>query len=260
VLNKGAVPPPFEQVEVSPVVARFGQFVLDNQERIIRHWLTVVDRSPEVPASEDLTYRQLLDHLPELCLELGALLKRPDAPAIRDQAARDGSAHGRKRWQQGYNLAQLIREVCLIRDDVLDVWLDVFMRDNVSLASESKTGIRKLVIRFFDDLIIESTVQFASEQMAEMQVMHEALLEAETAAHSAKTEVLRHVSHSLREPLGAINFAAEALTGEEALSSDGQSNVRIILRNLKVEAQNVNELLTAAELSLRPGGRPQASR
>src|SRR4051812_11246768 len=250
------MPPPSDQTELFPAVARFGQFVLDNQERIIRHWLTVVDRSPEVPGSEDLTYRQLLDHLPELCLELGSLLKRPDAPSIRDQAARDAGAHGRKRWQQGYNLAELIREVCLIRNDMLDVWLDVFLRENSASSAESRTAICKLVMRFFDDLVIESTVQFASEQIAEMETIHEALLHAETAAHSAKTEVLRHVSHTLREPLGAINFAAEALT-EETLSSDGQNNVRIILRNLKVHRQNVNELLTAAELSLQPLAKPR---
>src|SRR3954464_1804089 len=208
-------------------VAQFGQFIIENWQRITRHWVTMVDRSPEVPASDDLTYRQLVDHLPELCHELGSILKRPDVPAIRDQAARDASAHGRKRWQQGYNLAQLIREVCLIRNDMLDVWLDVFLRENSASSAESRTGICKLVMRFFDDLVIESTVQFASEQIAEMETIHEALLHAETAAHSAKTEVLRHVSHTLREPLGAINFAAEALT-EETLSSDGQNNVRVI--------------------------------
>src|SRR3954464_13494201 len=161
-------------------VAQFGQFIIENWQRITRHWVTIVERSPEVPASDDLTYRQLVDHLPELCRELGSILKRPEVAAIRDQAARDAAAHGRKRWQQGYNLAQLIREVCLIRNDVLDVWLDVFMRDNTSFAADSRTAIRKLVMRFFDDLVIESAVQFASEQIAELQTMHEALLEAET--------------------------------------------------------------------------------
>src|SRR3954469_22061781 len=212
--------------------AQFGQFIMDNWQRITRHWVTMVDRSPEVPASDDLTYRQLVDHLPELCHELGSILKRPDVAAIRDQALRDASAHGRKRWQQGYNLAQLIREVCLIRNDVLDVWLDVFMREHTAFGAESRSAIQKMARRFFDDLVIESAVQFASEQIAEIETIHAALQEAETAAHSAKTEVLRHVSHTLREPLGAINFAAEALGAEERLSADGQSNVRIILRNL----------------------------
>jgi hypothetical protein len=122
--------------------AQFGQFVLDNRERIIRHWITTVDRSPEVPASDDLTYRQLLDHLPELCQELGALLKRPDVPAIRDQAGRDAGEHGRTRWQQGYNLAELIREVCLIRNAVLEVWLGVFARENAQVDRQSIEPVR----------------------------------------------------------------------------------------------------------------------
>src|SRR5215212_6533618 len=125
--------------------AQFGQFVLDNWQRITRHWVTMGDRSPEVPASDDLTYRQLVDHLPELCHELGSILKRPDVPAIRDQATRDAGAHGRKRWQQGYNLAQLIREVCLIRNDVLDVWVDVFKRENDALDPDSHRLLCKIV-------------------------------------------------------------------------------------------------------------------
>src|SRR4051794_38346656 len=175
-------------------VAQFGQFILENWQRITRHWVTIVDRSPEVPASDDLTYRQLVDHLPELCHELGSILKRPDVSAIRDQAARDASAHGRKRWQQGYNLAQLIREVCLIRNDVTDVWLQVFERESNAFNQESRGLICKMVQRFFDDLVIESTVQFASEQIADAQTIQVALLEAETAADSAKAEVLRHIS------------------------------------------------------------------
>ena len=240
-------------------VAQFGQFVLDNWQRITRHWVTIVDRSPEVPASEDLTYRQLVDHLPELCHELGSILKRPDVPAIRDQAARDAGAHGRKRWQQGYNLAQLIREVCLIRNDVIDVWLEVFERESDTCDGESRGLICKMVQRFFDDLVVESTVQFASEQIAEAQTIHAALLEAEMAADSAKTEVLRHVSHTLREPLAAMNFAAAALSAEKNLSPEARHSIQIILRNIKVQAQNVNELLVAAQIALSPRDKADVS-
>jgi signal transduction histidine kinase len=232
--------------------ALFGQFIIENWQRITRHWVTMVDRSPEVPASDDLTYRQLVDHLPELCHELGSILKRPDVPAIRDQAARDASAHGRKRWQQGYNLAQLIREVCLIRNDVIDVWVKVFEHESAGFDPESRGLICKMVQRFFDDLVIESTIQFTSEQIAEAQTIHAALLEAEMAADSAKSEVLRHVSHTLREPLAAMNFAAASLKVENNLSPEARNSVNIILRNIKVQAQNVTELLVAAEMTLSP--------
>src|SRR3954469_3847412 len=239
--------------------AQFGQFIIENWQRITRHWVTMVDRSPEVPASDDLTYRQLVDHLPELCHELGSVLKRPDVPAIRDQAARDASAHGRKRWQQGYNLAQLIREICLIRNDVIDVWLKVFERESDAY-DQGLTGlICKMVQRFFDDLIIESTVQFTSEQIAEAQTIHAALVEAEMAADTAKAEVLRHISHTLREPLAAMNFAAGALNQEKHLSPEARHRLHIIMRNIRVQAQTLSELRVAAKMFLPPRNKAAVS-
>jgi signal transduction histidine kinase len=241
----------FEVTKVSRGVAQFGQFILDNRDRIIRHWVTTVDRSPEVPATDELTYRQLVDHLPELCQELGSLLKRPDVPAIKDQAQRDAGEHGRKRWQQGYNLGELIREVCLIRNDMLDVWLDLFSRENAAFDGDSRNSAHKIVLRFFDDLVIQSAIQFAAEQIDEVRTIESALRDAENAAHSAKSEVLHHVSHTLREPLAAISFAAQALNMDKELSGEAKENVEIVLRNLKVEARNVDELLVAAQMQLQ---------
>ena len=231
-------------------MARFGHFLLTNQERITEHWVGVVDRSPEVSASEDLTYRQLLDRLPALCGELGSFLKRPDVPAIREQAARDASAHGSKRWHQGYSLSELIREICLLRNDILDVWLSAFAAETDGFDDQAQEVTRKMVRRFFDDMIIESAVQFTEEKTEVICEVRARLLKAENSAQEAKSNFLRNVSHALREPLAALAFAAEALTTERGLSAEGKENLLVILRNVKLEAVNVDELLLASELNL----------
>lgn len=205
-----------------------------------RRWVTLIDRSAEVPASGDLTYRQLLDHLPELCRELGAMLKRPDVPAIREQATRDATAHGTKRWQQGYNLAELIREISLIRNDVLEVWLQAFARENSAFDGLAQTVARTMVQRFFDNVVIDSTLQFTEEQA-------EAVRKAQAALPNAKAELLRHVSHNLREPLAAIAVAAEAMRAEVETTADARDFLDVILRNVTREAKFVDELLVAAE-------------
>src|SRR4051794_2250748 len=230
-------------------VASFGQFVLTNQEQITRRWVTVVDRSPEVASSDALTYHQVLDHLPPLCTELGMLLKQPNASGIRERASRDAGRHGQKRWQQGYKLDELLREICLIRSELLGNWFNVFARSEDGFDMSARDSAREIVQRFFDDVIIDSTVQFVQEQTEFIQQVRSQLAEAESAAQKSKSEVLRHVSHSLREPLGAIGFAAEALSEETGLSGQAQANVRSILRNVKLEAQHIDELLLAAELS-----------
>jgi signal transduction histidine kinase len=217
---------------------------------VTRRWVESVARSAEIASSDDLTYRQLLDHLPELLRELGGILKRPDVPAIREQAARDASAHGHKRWQQGFRLAELIREICLLRNDVLDVWLDAFAAENAAFEGEARNIAARMVRRFFDDVIIDSTAQFAEEQREEIHTVQAALLTAEGSAEAAKSDLLRHVSHTLREPLGAIALAAAALEGDPGLSTGAKDYIRIILRNVKVEAANVEELLLASGLDV----------
>jgi signal transduction histidine kinase len=238
-----------EKSAVPAAVADFGEFVLINQEEITRRWVTVVDRSPEVAASEDLTYRQLLDHLPELCRELAATLKKPGERSVRDRMTRDASAHGRKRWQQGYRLHELIRELCLIRRNFLDIWPKAFGAQNQAFDREHAQSVSRTVERFFDDIIIDSTIQFVDDQT-------EAVRQIKGAALAdAKSSLLRHVSHTLREPLAAIVLAAEALGSEQDHSREAHENIKIILRNAQIQADNVDELVLAAELF--SGGMPR---
>ena len=72
--------------------AGFGDLVHRHREEILHSWIAAVDRDPKISASDDLTYSQLLDHLPELCTELAALLKRPHAEGIKKHAKRDAQA------------------------------------------------------------------------------------------------------------------------------------------------------------------------
>ena len=44
-------------------LAELGEFLLARRADITRLWIAAVDRSPEITSSNDLTYKQLLDHL-----------------------------------------------------------------------------------------------------------------------------------------------------------------------------------------------------
>jgi hypothetical protein len=228
--------------------AAFGDFLFANRDEITRRWVTVVDRSPEVAASEDLTYRQLLDHLPQLCSEMAALLKDPRDEELRDSAKQDAGAHGRKRWRQGYNLEELIREICLIRQNFFETWPDAFAEKAQSFHGAVRERANQIVARFFDNLIIDSTVEFVEEQSAALHKIHAELIKERNAAAHAKSEVLRHISHNLREPLTAIVFAAELLNKDKTLSTAVRDSVDIIVRNARAEAAQVDELIYAASL------------
>jgi len=70
-------------------LAVFVEFALAHREQILQSWIAAVDQHPDISTSDNLTYTQLLDHLPELCTELAALLEQPNAREVKREARQD---------------------------------------------------------------------------------------------------------------------------------------------------------------------------
>jgi hypothetical protein len=66
-------------------------------------------------------------------------------------------------WRQGYKLEELIREICLIRRNFIDTWLQAFAAVDVRFDFDAQNAARRVVECFFDNVIIEATVQFVEE-------------------------------------------------------------------------------------------------
>jgi hypothetical protein len=228
--------------------AGFGEFVLKHREEVLRSWIAAVERHPKISASDNLTYTQLLDHLPELCTELAALLKQPDADQVKKNAKRDAKAHGWKRWRQGYKLEELIRELCLIRRDFIETWLPAFATANAHFDIESQNGAQQLVDRFFDNVIIEATVQFVEEHHQTVRRANAKLRARKKASAAARVEFVQLVSHQLREPLAPLLLAFDVLLQEESLSPRGIETIQMVQRSVKEEARAIKELLKIIQL------------
>ena len=231
-----------------PSIAAFGAFILAHRDEITRHWVTAVDRSPEVEASEDLTYRQLLDHLPQLCDELGAMLTAPHADLIENATARYSRTHGRKRWKQGYRLEEVIREVCIIRNDFLGRWFEAYESEFGRMGAEARRSSHRIVQRFFDNVIVGSAVQYVEEQQGRLGATEAALLDqkerAEVAA-SARQKFLGLVSHELRTPLTPILLAASLLSLDESMPAAARELGALIAHSARLEAAFIDDLLDA---------------
>jgi signal transduction histidine kinase len=231
-------------------IAGFGEFVLAHREQILQSWIVAVDQHPNISTSDNLTYTQLLDHLPELCTELAVLLKQPNAQEIKREAKQDARAHGWKRWRQGYKLEELIREICLIRRNFIDTWLKAFAAADERFDFDAENGARRIVECFFDNVIIEATVQFVEEHQEAVRQLN-ARLKPSATGHA---EFVRRITHLLREPLGPLLLGLEVLLREEALSPRGIEMIGVLQRGVKKEAQAIEELLRSTELleKMRP--------
>ena len=89
------------------------------QTALTERWMKLVFGDAEVEHSDQLTYRQLADHLPSIFEEICIVLERRN---LRDQEGaieRNARQHGQWRWQQGYRIDELVRELDLFRQVLL---------------------------------------------------------------------------------------------------------------------------------------------
>jgi signal transduction histidine kinase len=217
--------------------------VLSRREEILKSWIATVDNNPSISTSDNLTYTQLLDHLPELCTELAALLKQPDAKEIKREVKQDARAHGWKRWRQGYKLEELIREICLIRRNFIDTWLKAFAATDLGFGFDALNAAQRVVEGFFDNVIIEATVQFVEENQDAVRQLNARLKPRETG----NAEFVQRITHLLREPLGPLLLGLEVLLREESLSPRGVEMIGVLHRGVQKEAQAIEELLRSTE-------------
>lgn len=85
-------------------------------EQILRAWSEKVMSDRRVQSDAQLSYMQLIDHIPQIIEEL----KWAMATSPPEESLREANKHGRQRWQQGYELKEVIRELILLRATLLE--------------------------------------------------------------------------------------------------------------------------------------------
>ncbi len=97
---------------------------------------------------------------------------------------------------------------------------------------------------FFDNVIIEATVQFVEEHQEAVRQMNARLKPSATG----NAEFVQRITHILREPLGPLLLGLEVLLREESLSPRGVEMIGLLQRGVQKEAQAIEELLRSTEL------------
>jgi signal transduction histidine kinase len=97
---------------------------------------------------------------------------------------------------------------------------------------------------FFDNVIIEATVQFVEEYQEAVRQLNASL--KPRVAGNAK--FVQGITQLLREPLGPLLLGLEVLLREETLSLRGAEMIEVLRRGVKKEAEAIEELLRSTEL------------
>ena len=153
----------FEPSPEQLIIGRsLSNYLADRRDQIVSEWLAAVLLDKAVPATDQLTLSQLKDHVPQILDDLNQTLEDAFNQHRKERAAWRAALHGQLRWEQRYDIAQLVREISDLRT-VLIYRLAEYA-DTRTAEVAGGTGLFAMVVlhTFFDRLIRISVEQFVA--------------------------------------------------------------------------------------------------
>jgi signal transduction histidine kinase len=246
------------------ILSELGDYLLAQREEIIGEWLRAVEQNPDITSSHHLQYKELVNHLPELCQDLAELLKAPQSNQNRSEVSRAARIHGKYRWRQGYRLEEVIREASIVRRILFHNWVDAYAREVPKFDGETRRAAENIIHQAVDDVITDSAEQFVREQQKSISDLNSELADAlaevrqqkaaADAANKAKDRFLAMLSHELRTPLNPILLWANATLEEEQTAASLKEGIQMVRRNVELEVSLIDDLLDVARIT---GGKLQ---
>jgi signal transduction histidine kinase len=189
-----------------PSLAGLVVYLADQQSAILEQWLLSVHRDTQIESADRLPHRQLVDHLPRLLGELCEFLRVRDAELLTGDARRDASQHGEMRWQDGYKIDELLRELEVFRQLVAST-LFRYREVDPDFKGPAEVSANSQINQFFAEITVASARQFMHEQKT---LTHDFAQEL-AAAQQELGRASARLSQSLKERERAFTIVANEL-------------------------------------------------
>jgi signal transduction histidine kinase len=244
---------------MNPAAAsRFAEYLRARQSSITDAWVEAVRSDYAIASSQKLTRSELSDHLPALFNDLLDYFLTSAAETTRDRVRREARRHGNQRWNQGYQLTELLREIGIIHRLLLREGLDGFFQLHPDF-SAIREDARDLTNQFFEDATSGSVEQYVQNYTAQLNEAGHSLAKANERLQqtdASRLALIRTIAHDLGNFLTSLTWVVEAFGFE----SDEVERVRMLevtKRNLADMSALVRELtdysvLLAGDLKAEP--------
>jgi signal transduction histidine kinase len=199
--------------------------------------------SGEISSSERLTDQQLIDHFPLLFADLVEYFLTEADPSTRRRTIDAALKHGMTRWQQSYELVEVIRELGIVHRSILDHGIEKFFEENSQWVN-SIDNARKNLGAFFEDSVAGSVQRYVENFTDQLRSANAKLLKANESLSridESRLRLIRTVSHELANVLNALQLTITLVTtgNDEAIRSE---MLDIFQRNVQEMSELLNDL------------------
>ncbi len=232
-----------------------GKILLAKTDTIVESWIETIRQDIDIKSSKGLAYTSVRDSIPLVIEALASLLS--DSITDKPQQLKNGGLeHGFIRAEQGYDVAEIMREYSLLRKLVF-----------ATLKSDLLTGSQdemfqaiELIDSVIDRVVSLSLDSYVDERLEEFKQLRGQLVltnQELTRLVESQKEDLAHLAHELKSPLNSIMGFSSLLMQQQQKSTQGENALdlqltRKVVKNSKQLLRLINDVL---EMSRYEAGR-----
>ena len=219
---------------------------------VLQAWRTAVTSDPTLTSGAALPRAQLHDHIPALLVDFERRLAGGVAESVdgHEPHQGDAAAHGLHRWQQGFDLAEVTRELGRLNECVV-MELEQYAASQPGLEPAAMTVARRIWAQQCGDAISASVMQYFQLQQIEA-TSHirdlEHALQSLRELEQERAGMWQQAAHDLRGGLGVVATATAGLASPKASEPVRGAFLRLLDRNVGSLTQLLNDVTSLARL------------
>ena len=237
-----------------------GKILLAKTNTIIEDWIASIHEDLDVESAKGLTYKSVRNSIPIVLEALASLLSNSLSDR-HDKLEDNGLEHGIVRAEQGYDVAEIMREYALLRQVIFTVL-------ELDLLSGSKAEIIqnvRLIDAVIDRVIALSLESFVEMRLKELKELQSQLIftnQELTRLMASQREDLSHLAHEMKTPLNSImGFSTLLLQQQKKMAQRKDTSLSLqltdkVIKNSKQLLRLINDIL---EISRYEAGKMQAN-
>ena len=233
-----------------------GKALLAKLDDIIEIWVKAVRADIEIDSNKGATYEAVHNGLPDVLESVATLLTDSMADENRE-IKEEAVEHGHVRADQGYDLAEIVREYRILRN-VLTLALEPELKTGT--VTEAISAIRR-IDSVLDDTVLFTLESYMEHRLSLLKQMHAQLLltnqELIRLIQNQKDNV-SHLAHELKNPLNAIISFSSIILSKQRKQLQENSETSLEIRQMERVVSNGRQILqlinNTLEVSRQPPG------
>ncbi len=237
-----------------------GKILLAKSDTIIDIWVNSVREDKDVESAKSMAYKSVRNSIP-LVLEAIATLLSESLPDRPDELEGNGLEHGIVRAEQGYNVAEIVREYALLRKVIFAVLKPDFLAGSGTEILQNVELVDGVIDRVVS-LSLESYIEMRLGELKQLQSQLILTNQELTRLAADQKEDLSHLAHEIKNPLNSImGFSTLLLQQQQKIDRGGDDSLSLqltekVIKNSKQLLRLINDIL---EISRYEAGKMKAN-